>query len=80
MDKIGSFEYVCISMAAGGVDVVSPENPDTRTALEAGQQDGLMAAVNKMAEDGYKLLDGTSLVLNSSLSGANLAVFMYRER
>lgn len=80
MERIGAFEYVCISMAAGGVDGVNPENPDTKTALEAGQRDGLMAAVNKMDEYGYKLLEGTSLVLNTSLGGASIAIFMYRER
>ena len=80
MGKTGAFEYVCISMLAGGVDGVNPVTPDTKTALEAGQREGLMAAVNKMAEYGYKVLEGTSLVLNTSLSGASIAVFMYRER
>ncbi len=50
MSQDSTLEYVCITMAAGAVDTVTPDNPDTKTALEAGRKGGLVAAINKMAE------------------------------
>ena len=72
-------EYVCISTSGGGVYSVTPENPNTKTALEAGRKGTLIDSINKMAESGYRLLDGTALVTDCSIGGANVTVFMYRE-
>lgn len=59
---------------------VTPHNPNTQTALEAGKKGTLVDAINKMAESGYRLLDGTALVTDCSIGGANVTVFMYREK
>jgi hypothetical protein len=80
MDQNSTFEYVCISTSAGAVNSVTPDNPNTRTALEAGRKGTLVDAINKMAESEYRLLEGTSLVTNCSLGGASVTVFMYREK
>lgn len=80
MDQNSTFEYVCISVSAGAVYSVTPENPNTVTALEAGKKGTLVDAINKMAESSYKLLEGTALVTDCALSGASVAVFMYREK
>jgi hypothetical protein len=80
MNHNSILEYVCITMSAGAVYSVTPENANTKTALEAGKNGGLVHAINKMAESGYQLLEGTSLVMDCAISGASVAVFMYRER
>ena len=80
MSQDSTLEYVCITMASGAVDTVTPDNPDTKTALDAGKKGGLVAAINKMAEYQYKLLEGTKLVMECSLGGAFVAVFMYRQK
>lgn len=80
MDQNSTFEYVCISVSAGAVYSVTPENPNTQTALEAGRRGTLVDAINKMAESSYRLLDGTALVTDCALSGASVTVFMYREK
>ena len=73
-------EYVSISTALGAVHDVNPRRPDTETALDAGKKGTLVDAINKMAEYGYRLLDGTTLVTECHISGAFVTVFMYREK
>lgn len=67
-------------MDLGKVSDVYPKGPHTHTALQAGKNGTLVDAINKMAEYDYRLLEGTSLVMDVSLGGAFLAVFMYRDR
>jgi hypothetical protein len=73
-------DYISISTSMGKVDLVDPQRPDTKTALEAGKNGTLVDAINKMAEYGYKLLEGTTLETEASLGGSSVTVFMYREK
>ena len=52
MDQNSTFEYVCISVSAGAVYSVTPENPNTQTALDAGRKGTLVDAINKIKQDG----------------------------
>ncbi|MGH9612591.1 MAG: hypothetical protein ACRD4P_05880 [Bryobacteraceae bacterium] len=72
-------EYVMITTSQGGVASVEPSRPDTKTALDVGKSGSLIDAINKMAEYGYRLLEGTVLVTQQHLSGSDVTVFMYRE-
>ncbi len=56
-----NFEYVIIEFMDGKVDTISPDNPQARLALEVGKRPGAsrVDAINKMAETGYRLLEGT---------------------
>jgi hypothetical protein len=72
-------KYVMISTAAGAVHAAALSSPETGTALDAGKKGSLVDAINKMAEYGYRLLDGTTLVTDCAMGGANVTVFMYRE-
>jgi hypothetical protein len=77
----GVREYVTISFTSGsrGQNVqISPKSSDTDTAVEAAKNEGLAGALNKLAECGYRLLEGT--VLNQNLAAAEGTLFMYRER
>lgn len=74
-------EYVTISVAPqsfGQTVKVNPKRPDTDSAVEAAKNEGLAGALNKLAEYGYRLLEGTVLPL--SLDAAEGTLFMYRER
>jgi hypothetical protein len=73
-------EYISISTANGAVHRVDPQGKDTQTALEVGKKGTLVDAINKMSEYGYRLLEGTSLVIDVSIDGAFVTVFMYREK
>jgi hypothetical protein len=74
-------EYVTLSITAGshGQTVhINPQGPDTDSAAEAAKTQGLCAALNRLAEYGYRLLEGT--VLHQNLNAAEGVLFMYRER
>jgi hypothetical protein len=73
------YEYVMITTALGQVHTVEPKSPDTDTALEAGKKGGLIAAVNKMAEYDYRLLEGTAFSTEAHYGGSFVTLFMYRE-
>jgi hypothetical protein len=57
---------------------INPRRPDTDSAVEAAKKESLAGALNKLAEYGYRLLDGTVLPL--CLDAAEGTIFMYRER
>ena len=75
-------EYVKISTSNGQVHTVEPMNAETKTALEAGRKQGgtIVDTINKMAESDFRLLEGTAPVTECSFEGANVTVFMYREK
>jgi hypothetical protein len=73
------FEYVMIELQQGTVSSILPESPETRTAFEAAQNGTPISAINKLAENGWRLLDGTVISGPTSFGGAFATIFMYRE-
>jgi len=76
-----TLEYVIISFSSGShgdTVTITPKNSQTDTAVDAAKTQALAGALNKLAEHGYCLLQGT--VLHQNLSAAEGTLFMYRER
>jgi hypothetical protein len=74
------FEYLTITILKGQVYKIEPQRADTESAMEAAKTDGIAGALNKLAEYGFRLLEGSTL-LPVQAHGANEGVlFMYRER
>jgi hypothetical protein len=72
-------EYVMIEIQQGMVSSVLPESAQTHTALEAALNGAPIDAINKLAESGWRLLEGTVISGNTSFAGAFATIFMYRE-
>ena len=73
--------YAEIRVSSGSVEDVLPKGtePQAQHALQAGKQGSVVDSVNKLAETGYKLVDGSIPTGAVSPSGANYILFMYRE-
>ena len=74
-----AFEYLMIELQQGTVSSVKPDTPETRTALDAAQSGTPVDAINKLAESGWRLLEGTVISGSTSFAGAFATIFMYRE-
>jgi len=74
-----TFEYVMIHLEQGTVSSRLPETPETITAFEAAQKGTPIDAINKLGENGWRLLDGTVVSGATSFAGAFVTIFMYRE-
>ena len=68
-----------IEVEGGAVSSVWPDNPQTRAAIQAAQKGTVVDAINKLAESGWRLLEGSVIVGQTSLAGAFVTFFMYRE-
>ena len=68
-----------IEIQQGAVSAVLPDSPQTHTALDAARSGTPIDAINKLAESGWLLLDGTVISGETSLGGAFATIFMYRE-
>jgi hypothetical protein len=74
-------EYAQISVGHGQVIDVGPHSePQAAVALDAGKKGLVVDAVNKLAEVGFKLCEGTINQGPNHVGMANYILFMWRTR
>ena len=76
-----TYEYVEIQTGGGKPQAILPVNAETKTAFDAGETFGTIGAINKLGEQGFRLLEGTFYNGGSGMAigGANVAYYMVRE-
>ncbi len=80
MDVEKQIEYIAISVSSGAVFSITPSSPQTLSALAPGAHAEIGTVVNKMAEYGYRLIDGSISTGEVSPGGGNYIIFMEREK